>query len=176
MRSGSWPVGCKVASRTNRAPVKTSIISSITNSCMKLRQKLALFRELPGVEQRAFVEAILMLGIARVLIISVPFRLVARCLSGTPETTFSSNQETLSRVRKAVTIAARNVPWNAVCLPQAIAAKAMLAWRGCGSSLHLGVGLDHQGRLIAHAWLVAGGTVVVGSAGISAVTPLARFG
>ena len=80
------------------------------------------------------------------------------------------------RVRQAVTMAARNVPWNAVCLPQAMAAKAMLARRGCGSSFHLGADFDAQGKLIAHAWLVAGGTVVVGAAGIADVTPLARFG
>jgi hypothetical protein len=82
----------------------------------------------------------------------------------------------LLSVRKAVTTAARNVPWNAVCLPQAMAAKAMLARRGCGSSFHLGADFDAQGKLIAHAWLVAGGTIVVGAAGIAGVTPLARFG
>jgi hypothetical protein len=82
----------------------------------------------------------------------------------------------LKRVRDAVTVAARNVPWNAVCLPQALAAKVMLARRGCGSSLHLGSDFDTQGKLIAHAWLVAGGRVVVGEAGTARVTPLARFG
>jgi hypothetical protein len=52
----------------------------------------------------------------------------------------------------------------------------MLARRGCGSSFHLGADLDAKGKLTAHAWLVAGGTVVVGVAGIRCVTPLARFG
>ena len=63
-------------------------------------------------------------------------------------------------------MAGRNVPWNAVCLPQAMAAKAMLARRGCGSSFRLGADFDAQGRIIAHAWLVAGGTIVVGAAGV----------
>ena len=78
-------------------------------------------------------------------------------------------------VGQAVTIAARNVPWNAVCLPQAMAAKAMLARRGQGSALHLGAARAGDG-LTAHAWLVAGGEVVVGEAGIAEVAPLARFG
>ena len=65
---------------------------------------------------------------------------------------------------------------NAKCLPQAMAAKAMLARRGCGSSFHLGAGFDARGKLIAHAWLVSGGTIVVGAAGIAGVTPLARLG
>jgi hypothetical protein len=79
-------------------------------------------------------------------------------------------------VRLAITTAARNVPWNAVCLPQAMAAQAMLARRGCGSSLRLGAGFDAEGKLVAHAWLVVGSTVVVGAAGMAGVTPLARFG
>jgi hypothetical protein len=79
-------------------------------------------------------------------------------------------------VRKAVTTAARNVPWNAVCLPQAMAAKAMLARRGQGSAIHMGAAFNPDGKLIAHAWLLVGDTVVVGGAGIAGMSPLARFG
>ena len=74
-----------------------------------------------------------------------------------------------------MTVAARNVPWNAVCLPQAMAAKAMLARRGQGSSLHLGTAMAEDG-LAAHAWLVAGDEIVVGEDGLPDMTPLARFG
>jgi hypothetical protein len=38
------------------------------------------------------------------------------------------------------------------------------------------VDFDPNGKLIAHAWLVAGGVVVVGGAGIPGMSPLARFG
>ena len=57
-----------------------------------------------------------------------------------------------------------------------MAAKAMLARRGCGSSIHLGAGFGAAEKLIAHAWLEAGGKVVVGAAGIPGMSPLARFG
>ena len=67
-----------------------------------------------------------MLGLARLLVVTTPFRLIAPWLRRAPETDFR-NDALLARVRWAVTIAARNVPWNAVCLPQAMAAKAMLA-------------------------------------------------
>ena len=117
-----------------------------------------------------------MLGLARFIVITVPFRLMAPWLARAPERS-TCDEALVLRVRKAVTMAARNVPWNAVCLPQAMAAKAMLARRGYGSALHLGAGTDGEGKLIAsHAWLVAGGTIVVGAAGIAGVTPLARFG
>lgn len=142
---------------------------------MKLRRKLDSFLRMRVADRLLVFEAVLMLGVARLLVIAVPFRLMAPWISRVAETE-RSDEELLRRVGKAVTTAARNVPWNAVCLPQAMAAKAMLAWRGCGSSFHLGAGFDAQGKLIAHAWLVAGGRVVVGSAGMSGVTPLARFG
>ena len=105
----------------------------------------------------------------------IPFRHMARWLDYAPETE-SCDQELLLKVRWAITTAARNVPWNAVCLPQAIAAKAMLAMRGCGSSFHMGADFDGRSKLTAHAWLVAGGTVVVGAAGSPGITPLMRFG
>jgi Transglutaminase-like superfamily len=144
-------------------------------SFVKLRRKLATFLGMSGADRWLVCEAVVMLGVARFIVTAVSFRLVAPWLSHVPHTR-SCDKALLLRVRRAVTTAARNVPWNALCLPQAIAAKAMLARRGCGSSLHLGADLNAQGKLTAHAWLVAGDTVVVGAAGVSCVTPLARFG
>jgi hypothetical protein len=142
---------------------------------MHLRRKLRAFLGMSGTDRRLVLEAMLMLGLARFLVIAVPFRILAPWLARAPATS-SCDEVLVLRVRKAVTMAARNVPWNAVCLPQAMAAKAMLARHGCGSAFHLGADFDAQGKITAHAWLVAGGTVVVGAAGIAGVTPLARFG
>jgi hypothetical protein len=142
---------------------------------MNLRRKLGTFLNLRGTDRALIGEAVLLLGLARLLVLTTPFRLLARWLARVPGPD-ADDAVLLGRVRRAVTTAARNVPWNAVCLPQAMAAKAMLARRGCGSSLRLGVGFDGNGKLIAHAWLVVGGTVVVGGAGISGVTPLTSFG
>jgi len=142
---------------------------------MKLRRKLRTFLVMSGADRWLVCEAIAMLGLARFIVITFPFSFLASWLSRAPETG-ACDEILLLSVRKAVTMAARNVPWNAVCLPQAMAAKAMLARRGCGSSFHLGADFDAQGKLIAHAWLVAGDTIVVGAAGIAGVTPLARFG
>ena len=82
----------------------------------------------------------------------------------------------IAAVRRAVDVAARNVPWNAVCLPQAMASKAMLARRGQGSALHIGAAMGDGGGLMAHAWLVAGGEIVIGEDESGNVTPLAKFG
>jgi hypothetical protein len=144
-------------------------------SSVLLRRKLKTFLAMRGADRLLVCEAIVMLTLARVIVLTVPFRYVALCLSCRPKTD-SADEVLLLRVRKAVTTGARNVPWNAACLPQAMAAKVMLARRGCGSSLHLGADLDGIGKLTAHAWLVAGKIVVVGAAGIPDVAPLVRFG
>lgn len=142
---------------------------------MKLRRKRASFMRMSAADRLMVCEAILLLGLARLIVLSVPFRFMAPWLRRAPDKGVG-DPVLLRRIGRAVTVAARNVPWNAVCLPQALAAKAMLARRGLGASFRLGAGLDRQGKLVAHAWLVVGDTVVVGAGGISDITPLTRFG
>lgn len=144
-------------------------------SFVLLRRKLKTFLAMRGADRLLVCEAIVMLTLARLMVLTVPFRYLARWLSYTLETGCCDGV-LLSRVRTAVITGARNVPWDAACLPQAMAAKVMLACRGCDSSLHLGANLDGHDKLTAHAWLVAGDIVVVGAAGIRGMTPLVRFG
>ena len=126
-------------------------------------------------ERWLICEATFMLGLARLVVLIVPFRIIAPLLRyGSAKV--DCDRQTRRAVRQAVTVAARNVPWNAVCLPQALAAKAMLARRGYGSTFYLGATIDRDGKLIAHAWLVADGEVVVGAAEIPGMVSLVRFG
>jgi hypothetical protein len=142
---------------------------------MPFRRKLQSFCRLGVAERRLVLEAALMLALARLVVLTMPFRLIVPWLRRSPAA--RDCDETLPRaVGQAVTRAARNVPWNAVCLPQALAAKAMLARRGCGSAFHLGAKLDPDGQISAHAWLIAGGRIVVGASGMRGMAPLARFG
>ncbi len=136
--------------------------------------RLRRFLQMSHCQRLMLIEAALFLGLARLALLTVPFGRIASWLRRSPDTA-PYDAATVLAVGDAVTIAARNVPWNAVCLPQAMAAKAMLARRGQGSALHLGAAMASD-RLTAHAWLVAGGEVVVGEAGIADVAPLARFG
>jgi hypothetical protein len=129
---------------------------------------------MPHRQRLLVLEAVLCLGLARLVLLVVPFRRVAPWLQRAPDAA-CREPATVRAVRQAVTVAAHNVPWSAMCLPQAMAAKAMLARRGQGSALHLGAGKADDG-LMAHAWLVAGGEIVVGEAAVAEVTPLARFG
>jgi hypothetical protein len=67
-------------------------------------------------------------------------------------------------------------PWiNALCLPRALAAHAMLRRRGIASRLCLGVARD-GGELTAHAWVEIGNDKIVGGSQADAFTRLAEFG
>ena len=69
---------------------------------------------------------------------------------------------TVRSVGWSVAAAARYAPFKAVCLQQALAARAMLQRRGVSSVLHFAVGAEGGSRLEAHAWLQAAGVPVVG--------------
>jgi hypothetical protein len=72
-------------------------------------------------------------------------------------------------------------PWmNALCLPRALAAHAMLRRRGIASRLCLGVARDRGAlsahALVAHAWVEIGDDKIVGAGEADGFTPLATFG
>ena len=67
-------------------------------------------------------------------------------------------------------------PWmNALCLPRALAAHAMLRRRGIASRLCLGVSRE-RGALDAHAWLEVGNAKIVGAREADGFTRMAEFG
>lgn len=112
------------------------------------------------------------LGLSRIALLFVPFRvLAARFGTLTPsgkadvgrQNGLSEEQSALAlAVGWSVTRAARYVPFRAVCLPQAIAAQAMLNRRRIASVMHFGVAKLPDEGLSAHAWLDAGRIEVTG--------------
>jgi hypothetical protein len=64
---------------------------------------------------------------------------------------------------------------NALCLPQALAAHAMLRRRGIASRLCLGVARP-DGALAAHAWVEVAQTALAGASEAAVFTRLAEFG
>jgi Transglutaminase-like superfamily len=64
---------------------------------------------------------------------------------------------------------------NALCLPRALAAHAMLRRRGIASRLCLGVARE-SGVLAAHAWVEIGKDKIVGGSEADGFTRLAEFG
>jgi hypothetical protein len=140
---------------------------------MRSAHKLRAF--LRSADRLLIAEAAILLALARICVLTVPFRVLARWLSRAPDAAAPDPMLAL-RVGQAVAVAARNVPWNAVCLPQAMVAKAMLARRGRGSAFHLSATIEDDGKLSAHAWLESDGHIVTGASGMRGMSHLVRFG
>lgn len=148
------------------------------------RRLRKVFR-LPAARRAPLVEAVAWLFVARMALLIFPFRSIAARLGvlSTPESRSTiaitpaspELQHHIREVSWAVTRAACNVPFRAVCLPQAIAAKAMLRRRHVESVLHFGLAKGTERPLDAHAWLDAAGIAVTGSPVAREFTEIACF-
>lgn len=151
----------------------------------KLR-KLKRFARLPGSDRALTAEAALLLCVARLWLVLVPFEKVAGKLGTSYPASepnhrvapMSEEQALLARrVSEAVQRAAKNVPSRAVCIHQAIAAKIMLARRGIASTMHFGVqkGSPASDGMRAHAWLDAADVEITGYGEAAQFTEIAYF-
>jgi hypothetical protein len=137
-----------------------------------IRRLLLRLAQISNRERALLAEAVLGLLGARLSLILVSFPRLAQRFGtlvppGDPrianaDVPADDNQILLAReVSWAVTRAARYMPFSAVCLPQAMAAHAMLKRRGIASVLHIGAA-NGQTTVDAHAWLDAAGIEVTG--------------
>lgn len=128
------------------------------------------------------LEATLWLGVARLAILTVPFRKVAKHLgeqmAESPHRDQTALRTRLVRISWAVHTMSQHTPWESACLAQALAAKAMLRCRGITSTLYLGLAKeqkDEQSGLLAHAWLRSGSMILTGGQGKDHYTVVATF-
>jgi hypothetical protein len=130
-------------------------------------------------ELRLLVETAIWLIVARMVILNVPFRLIAPLLGKhmveLPVKDEPEHRETLEQVSWAVQTACRNSPWECTCLVQAIAAKSLLKRHGAQSTLYLGVAKDGEKNLKAHAWLRSGNVIVIGAQGMNQFKVVSTF-
>lgn len=148
-------------------------------------RRLRKFAALPPADRRLTVEAAAWLTVALGLLALLPFRRIAVWLGKAADRDApmarpaeARRQAEAYRIGQAVERAARHLPMNARCLPQAIAAKAMLRRRGIASTTHFGMQVSDGGtggRMEAHAWVTVGETGVVGVPASVGFTVLARF-
>ena len=156
-----------------------------------LRRRLVRFAQVGHHRRVVLIEAVAWLLVARLSLIFVSFPRLARRL-GTLVAPADARalrakldaKQDQARIAEevgwAVTRAARHVPFNAVCLPQAMAARIMLKRRGVDSVLHFGarIGQDKVGPdkpIDAHAWLDAAGIEVTGYPVASTFAEIACF-
>lgn len=138
-----------------------------------IRHPLRRFMQVNLRHRALAIEAVACLAAARLGLVALPFPRLARHFGTAMSaqearahaaTVPSSPQalQTAQEVGWAVTRAARYLPFRAVCLPQAMAARMMLTRRGVASALHFGAVTNGDGTVLAHAWLDAAGVEVTG--------------
>jgi len=134
---------------------------------------LRRFAEINGRERRLLIEAVCWLALARLALILIPFPRLARRLGRfVPPDEARRVSAAIPRsdadaglaleVSRAVARAAGHAPFEAVCLPRALAARMMLERRGVASVIHFGAAKLSEKPFDAHAWLDAAGVEVTG--------------
>lgn len=140
--------------------------------------ELKKFVALPTSRRAISIEAVIALGVARLLVLTVPIRWIARRLERRATVPHAQPGEAGDIVREvgwAVRAAAPKTPWKSACLAQALAGKWMLGRRGLDSTIRLGVAKGADGNLQAHAWLCAGDTILTGGAQVRRFEPLGNL-
>lgn len=142
---------------------------------------LAKWQRRNRIERLLLLEAVVLLGLARLLVLTIPFRWLAHTLGAhMREATVavaSADLEMARLIGQAVRSAAGNTPWQSVCLPQAVAGQWMLKRRGISATLYLGVtkAENKPEQLAAHAWLRCGDQILTGREGHRQFTVVSTF-
>ena len=140
------------------------------------RRKIKKFSDLDSGDRWLLLRAVGWLGIARVMLLLMPFQRLAERLSVRANASAPlPDEEVLRRIGFAVAAAANNVPWRSDCFPQAIAARRLIKGFGYSSTIHLGVERTGDQGLAGHAWLTCGDTVVTGGADLGRYTEVHRL-
>jgi hypothetical protein len=141
--------------------------------------RLRKFLGLTPAHRRLLLEAAVWLGVARLAILTLPFRRIApylgRHMAQSPHGLESQRQDLVERTSWAVQTASRHLPWECTCLAQAMAGKAMLKRRGVPSTLYLGLAKAGEAQLQAHAWLRCGERILTGWQGMGEFAVIATF-
>ncbi|MFN8488221.1 MAG: lasso peptide biosynthesis B2 protein [Caldilineaceae bacterium] len=128
-------------------------------------------------ERQLVVEAFCWLGLARLLVLTLPFHwllLLLRLQRRPVQTRLGAPvaHQPVEQIRRAVQAVSGYTPWTSNCLAQALAANRMLHRRRLPSILYIGVAKQHNQPLTAHAWLCCGERFVTGEAGWQQFTPI----
>jgi hypothetical protein len=130
--------------------------------------KTLKFLQLPFGHQKLLYQAMVVVGLIRVGLWIMPFRMVTRILSVlTRRDVPDSLGETIAsrdpdyKVAWRIKMVSRWIP-GATCLTQALATQLLLRRRGQVSDLRIGVAKGESGKLEAHAWVELNGRVIIG--------------
>lgn len=146
-----------------------------------LRNGFRAFRQAALIDKMMFVVGWLALGTLAGLLRVLPFKRLAPLLGqpaapSDPSPAVGGAQMARARViKRAIRRASAVAPFRADCLPQVLTAALLCRVMRVPFAAHLGVELDRQRDILAHAWLVVGTTAVTGGQTTDRFTPVSRF-
>lgn len=139
---------------------------------MRISRLVHGFVHLGHRDQVRLVAAWSLLGLSRLAILLLPFRVVGRALgehrdprSDVPATV--PDDLTLlraARIGAMVRLAAEHTPWRSDCYPQALTARVLLGLARVPHVVSFGVRRDGD-ALVAHAWVRVADGIVTGATG-----------
>ncbi len=134
---------------------------------MDLLRRIILFLKLDINEKLIFLEAIYLLGWARIRKAG-KFSSLALSLGEHMRVTKENVPENtavvieLKKISEVLKVASKYTIWQSVCFEQAVAAMKMLERRNIESTIYFGTGRDEKGNFVAHAWLRSGPFIITG--------------
>jgi hypothetical protein len=118
-----------------------------------MKEKILKFLIQPWRKKLLLSEALLFQFVTGLILKLVPFRVIPRLFPLTSHLRAQTSPLVSQEIKQVITITSRVSPWRNKCLVQSLAARWMLNRRGIHSQLSLGVTLDRDKKMIAHAWL-----------------------
>lgn len=145
----------------------------------QLSKKLKCFFKKSSKEKLMFIQAFILCGVFRGLILLVPFNKLKQYMGtynkeSSPEMNISQ-YSIAKKIAWAVNRASYITPWESKCLVQALTAQRMLKRRHIISTLYLGIAKEGNSNLVAHAWLRCGVMIVTGGQEMSNFREIAKF-
>jgi len=129
-----------------------------------------------------WLETVLALLLARVLVFVVPVRFSSRMFGRFAKVEAASPEQRPAQLGRARVVARRvsriadRLPWHSTCLVRAMAGQLLFVRRGiAGGYIRFGVKRGEAG-LEAHAWLLLGAETLMGGEIAGQYTPLADLG
>jgi len=149
-----------------------------------MTRRLVVFRKRPVADFLLLFEAAFYLSMTRILTIVLPIKMVLKVCGlntvskGNIVATAPKKAQDISvavNIGRAISRAARHVPFRAVCLQQALACAIMLRIRRVPVAVCFGIARSVSGSLEAHAWSKSGNAILTGAHGMERFTVLATI-
>lgn len=129
--------------------------------------KLNKFFKLNFRDKLFFLETVFFLSLSKLVILFIPLKKVAPYLGkvngNIRDELLPAEMEKANRIKLYIYMAGGNLPWNSVCLDQAMACMILLGKKKIPCSLYLGVKKNEaKKKLDAHAWVMCGDKILMG--------------